>query len=115
MIRFMIYACRSLIRLLQTRPRPRPRQICEDSARELESEELGRPLNQLVPMLLALFSHPKDSFRVMALTCVNSLISLSPQALLLNMDAYLEVGWDGMRWDGMAWGRDRTGWGRMGW
>ncbi|CAB1119753.1 unnamed protein product [Ectocarpus sp. CCAP 1310/34] len=64
--------------------------ICEDSARELESEELGRPLNQLVPMLLALFSHPKDSFRVMALTCVNSLISLSPQALLLNMDAYLE-------------------------
>ncbi|CAN0556718.1 unnamed protein product, partial [Ectocarpus sp. 8 AP-2014] len=66
------------------------RQICEDSARELESEELGRPLNQLVPMLLALFSHPKDSFRVMALTCVNSLISLSPQALLLNMDAYLE-------------------------
>lgn len=43
-------------------------------------------------MLLALFSHPTDSFRVMALTCINSLISLSPQALLLNMDAYLEVG-----------------------
>lgn len=43
-------------------------------------------------MLLALFSHAKDSFRVMALTCINSLISLAPQALLLNMDAYLEVG-----------------------
>lgn len=66
-------------------------QICEDSAQELNSEELGRPLNQLVPMLLHLFSHPKDSFRVMALTCINSLIPMSPQALLLNMDAYLEV------------------------
>lgn len=66
-------------------------QICEDSAKELDSEDFGRPLNQLVPMLLALFSHPKDSFRVMALKCVNSLISLLPQALLLNMDAYLEV------------------------
>lgn len=69
----------------------RRRQICEDSAQELNSEELGRPLNQLVPMLLHLFSHPKDSFRVMALTCINSLIPMSPQALLLNMDAYLEV------------------------
>lgn len=66
-------------------------QICEDSAQELNSEELGRPLNQLVPMLLALFSHPKDSFRVTALKCMNNLIQLSPQALLLNMDAYLEV------------------------
>ncbi|CAN0438037.1 unnamed protein product, partial [Hapterophycus canaliculatus] len=64
--------------------------ICEDSAEDLNSEELGRPLNQLVPMLLALFSHPTDSFRVMALACINSLISLSPQALLLSMDAYLE-------------------------
>ncbi|CAN0143401.1 unnamed protein product, partial [Laminaria digitata] len=64
--------------------------ICEDSAEELNSEELGRPLNQLVPMLLALFAHPKDSFRVSALKCMNSLISLSPQALLVNMDAYLE-------------------------
>ncbi|CAM9750697.1 unnamed protein product, partial [Scytosiphon promiscuus] len=61
--------------------------ICEDSAEDLNSEELGRPLNQLVPMLLSLFSHPTDTFRVMALTCINSLISLSPQALLLNMDA----------------------------
>lgn len=67
-------------------------QICEDSAGELNSEELGRPLNQLVPMLLALFAHPKDSFRVSALKCMNSLISLSPQALVVNMDAYLEVG-----------------------
>ena len=66
-------------------------QICEDSAEELNSEELGRPLNQLVPMLLALFSHPKDSFRVTALKCMNHLIQLSPQALLLNMDAYLQV------------------------
>eukprot|EP00903_Cladosiphon_okamuranus_P010633 g10055.t1 len=64
--------------------------ICEDSAQELNSEELGRPLNQLVPMLLHLFSHPKDSFRVAALKCINSLIPMSPQALLLNMDAYLE-------------------------
>lgn len=42
-------------------------------------------------MLLALFSHPKDSIRVTALKCINSLIPLGTQALLLNMDAYLEV------------------------
>lgn len=74
------------------------RQICEDSAKELDSEELGRPLNELVPMLLALFSHPKDSFRVTALKCINSLISLGPQALVLNMDAYLEVSLKHSRW-----------------
>lgn len=77
-------------------------QICEDSAQELNSEELGRPLNQLVPILLGQFSHPKDSFRVTALKCINSLISLSSQALLLNMDAYLEVrlGMSGSGWTG---------------
>ncbi|CAM9663741.1 unnamed protein product, partial [Choristocarpus tenellus] len=64
--------------------------LSEDSAHELDSEELGRPLNQLVPLMLSLFGHPKESFRVAALTFVNSLITMGPQALLLNMDAYLE-------------------------
>lgn len=63
--------------------------ICEDSAGRLDSEEAGRPLNDLVPKLLAMIQSPHESFRRYAIASLNQFIVEMPSALLVNMNAFL--------------------------
>jgi len=52
------------------------RHICEDSALKLSLDEINRPLDALVPRLLALLHCPEASIRINALGSYNSLLYL---------------------------------------
>jgi len=64
--------------------------ICEDMHQHLDSEQLGRPLNVLIPKLISLFPSPNPSIRRYALGSVNCFLFLMPQALVANMNKYME-------------------------
>eukprot|EP01117_Protostelium_nocturnum_P018197 TRINITY_DN7565_c0_g1_i1.p1 TRINITY_DN7565_c0_g1~~TRINITY_DN7565_c0_g1_i1.p1 ORF type:complete len:903 (-),score=276.56 TRINITY_DN7565_c0_g1_i1:34-2640(-) len=64
--------------------------LCEDHSQALDSEELGRPLNQLIPKFLAAFKSPSDQIRKYALSSVYQFITFSPNALNINMHLYIE-------------------------
>jgi len=63
--------------------------VCEDSANKLDSDEIGRPLNFLIPKLLSFFASPVPTLRKYAVASVNQFVLLMPNALAVNMDAYL--------------------------
>lgn len=65
--------------------------ICEDYSHKLDSEELGRPLNFLIPKFLEFFKSKEDSLRKYAISCMNQFLVDMPGALLVNMDNYLQV------------------------
>ncbi|GAB5367182.1 hypothetical protein AAMO2058_001207600 [Amorphochlora amoebiformis] len=64
--------------------------ICEDEKSRLDSAELGRPLNILIPKFLTFFVHPKVEFRAYAVGSVNLFLQIMPQALRVNMKDYLK-------------------------
>jgi len=65
--------------------------ICEDQADRLDSFEMGRPLNKLIPKFISFFVHPKEEFRQYALGAVNQFLGRNmPQALRVNMKDYLK-------------------------
>lgn len=47
--------------------------LCEDASEKLQMDP-ARPLDQLVPLLLALFAHPHEPARHAALTALNALV-----------------------------------------
>jgi transportin-1 len=65
--------------------------ICEDYSDKLDSEEFGRPLNVLIPKFIALLKSEDETFRRYALKCINQFILDMPHALIVQMDAYLQV------------------------
>jgi len=65
--------------------------ICEDEPEKLDSQELGRPLNNMIPKFISFFASPKEEFRKYALGAVNQFLGESmPQALRVNMKEYLK-------------------------
>ena len=64
--------------------------ICEDSAEQLESDQVNRPLNILIPKFLQFFRHNSPKIRSHAIACVNQFIINRAQALMLHMDAFLD-------------------------
>lgn len=65
--------------------------ICEDSNDLLDSEILNRPLNFLIPKFLQFFKHNSPKIRSHAIACVNQFIMNRTQALMLHIDAFIEV------------------------
>ncbi|DAZ98316.1 TPA: hypothetical protein N0F65_008902 [Lagenidium giganteum] len=63
--------------------------ICEDSASKLENSP-SRPLNELVPKLLAFFQHPNAHFRHDALDCLNNVLIYMPVGLVVQMENFLQ-------------------------
>ncbi|XP_022647972.1 transportin-1-like [Varroa jacobsoni] len=64
--------------------------ICEDSAEQLDSDALQRPLNHMIPKFLHFFQHSSARIRAHAVACVNQFILSMPQALTLHIDTFIE-------------------------
>ena len=87
--------------------------ICEDSAEVLDSDSLNRPLNVLIPKVSLLFSylkrldrmtinirfifqfltffrHNNPKIRSHAIACVNQFIIGRSQALMINIDEFIQ-------------------------
>ncbi|CAH0394310.1 unnamed protein product [Bemisia tabaci] len=64
--------------------------ICEDSADDLDTDELNRPLNVLIPKFLQFFRHSSPKIRSHAVACTNQFINSRSQALMLHIDAFLQ-------------------------
>ncbi|XP_043231916.1 transportin-1-like [Amphibalanus amphitrite] len=65
--------------------------ICEDSTEMLDSEALpDRPLNILIPKFLQFVRHTSPKIRSHAIACVNPFIINRTQALMVNIDTFVE-------------------------
>ncbi|XP_048105028.1 transportin-2-like [Alosa alosa] len=64
--------------------------ICEDSSELLDSDALNRPLNIMIPKFLQFFKHYSPKIRSHAVACVNQFIISRAQALMDNIDTFIE-------------------------
>uniref|UniRef100_A0A182MHE7 Transportin-1 n=1 Tax=Anopheles culicifacies TaxID=139723 RepID=A0A182MHE7_9DIPT len=64
--------------------------ICEDAADTLDSNALNRPLNIMIPKFLQFFRHSSPSIRSYAIACINQFIVHRTQALMVNIDTFIE-------------------------
>ncbi|XP_031565450.1 transportin-1-like [Actinia tenebrosa] len=64
--------------------------ICEDSADQLDSDALNRPLNVLIPKFLNFFRHASPKIRSHAIACVNQFIVNRTQALMMHISTFIE-------------------------
>ncbi len=64
--------------------------ICEDSHDQLDSDQLSKPLDYLIPKFLKYFRHTNAKIRSHAIACINQFITFKSQALMNNMDLFLE-------------------------
>lgn len=64
--------------------------ICEDNAEQLDSEELDRPLNFLIPKFITYFAHPNENIKKTAVACVIQFLPMMPNALLANMNQFMK-------------------------
>uniref|UniRef100_A0A672R6X0 Transportin-1 n=1 Tax=Sinocyclocheilus grahami TaxID=75366 RepID=A0A672R6X0_SINGR len=64
--------------------------ICEDSSELLDSDALNRPLNIMIPKFLQFFKHCSPKIRSHAVACVNQFIIGRAQALMDNIDTFIE-------------------------
>ncbi|CAB1459097.1 unnamed protein product [Pleuronectes platessa] len=64
--------------------------ICEDSSELLDSDALNRPLNIMIPKFLQFFKHCSPKIRSHAIACVNQFIIGRAQALMDNVDTFIE-------------------------
>uniref|UniRef100_H3CCA7 Transportin-1 n=1 Tax=Tetraodon nigroviridis TaxID=99883 RepID=H3CCA7_TETNG len=64
--------------------------ICEDSSELLDSDTLNRPLNFMIPKFLQFFKHRSPKIRSHAIACVNQFIICRAQALMDNIDTFIE-------------------------
>eukprot|EP00939_MAST-03C_sp_MAST-3C-sp1_P002298 g2298.t1 len=65
------------------------RKLCEDVPEQLDSDDVGRPLNQIVPFLLQLLKHSDARVRSLSLRCLNHLIPAMPVAMDTNFQSLL--------------------------
>eukprot|EP00732_Lithocolla_globosa_P001503 Lithocolla_globosa_v1_NODE_763_length_3322_cov_30.849403.p1 type:complete len:909 gc:universal NODE_763_length_3322_cov_30.849403:3268-542(-) len=68
--------------------------VCEDSSKEMASEmdskELGFPLNYMIPKFISFFDSPHEKLRTYAIHCVNQFIAWKPQALIVNLSIFIQ-------------------------
>ena len=57
----------------------------------LDTDALNRPLNFLIPKFLQFFKHTSPKIRSHAIACVNQFIISRSQALMVNIDAFIQV------------------------
>ncbi len=57
----------------------------------LDSDALNRPLNILIPKFLQFFKHTSPKIRSHAIACVNQFIIGRSQALMVNIDTFIQV------------------------
>ena len=60
--------------------------ISQDSPNKLDTDTLNRPLNQLVPILLNLFTHNIPAVRKRAIQTIQSYVEIFPHALAVNIE-----------------------------
>ncbi|CBK24080.2 uncharacterized protein [Blastocystis hominis] len=65
--------------------------ITEDNIYELDSAEVNYPLNDLIPLFISFFQHPSQEVVYHNVSCMRNSIDAMPNALLVNMDAYLQA------------------------
>ena len=65
--------------------------ICKDHNEELESSTYHEALQALIPRFLSFFRSPHEQFRRVALSCINQFIVHMPEALLSNLETFLQV------------------------
>jgi hypothetical protein len=64
--------------------------VCEDNKKLLDREYQGqRPLDVMIPRLLAITANPIAKVRALALASINSFIPQKPQAILSSIDQFL--------------------------
>ena len=64
--------------------------LCEDIPDQLDSDDVNRPLNTIVPMLIRIIqNHSSPIVRSLALDCVNHLIPNMPAAMDVNFQHLL--------------------------
>lgn len=63
--------------------------ICEDSSKQLDSDEAGRPLNFMIPRIIQFFDSPSVKVRAAAIACINQFILSKSQALMTNLEPFL--------------------------
>ena len=64
--------------------------LCEDIPDQLDSDDVGRPLNTIVPMLIRIVqNHSSHMVRSLALDCINHLIPNMPAAMDVNFQHLL--------------------------
>jgi transportin-1 len=64
--------------------------LCEDIPDQLDSDDVGRPLNTIVPMLIRMTqTHSSDIVRSLSLDCINYLIPNMPAAMDVNFQHLL--------------------------
>ncbi|KAJ3077701.1 hypothetical protein HK102_005027, partial [Quaeritorhiza haematococci] len=64
--------------------------ICEDSARTLH-EDPGNALYVILPKFISFFASPSIKVRVAAINCVNQFVLLKSEALMNNMETYVNA------------------------
>ncbi|NWQ71337.1 TNPO2 protein, partial [Neopipo cinnamomea] len=85
--------------------------ICEDSSELLDSDALNRPLNVMIPKFLQFFKHCSPKIRSHAIACVNQFIMDRAQALMENIDTFIERAWGGLGCKGRDDLGECEGWG----
>lgn len=66
------------------------RKICEDHSEKLDTADLNRPLNVLIPKFMHFFSHNDPKIRSHAVACINQFIMNRSQALMVHIDTFIE-------------------------
>ncbi|KAK2728037.1 hypothetical protein QYM36_008496, partial [Artemia franciscana] len=64
--------------------------ICEDSCDIMDSDAVNRPLNYLIPKFLQFFRHASPKIRSHSISCINQFILSRSQALMVNIDTFIE-------------------------
>ena len=65
--------------------------LMEDDIYGMDCAEVGYPLNELIPMFLAFFQHSNEDIVFHSVNCMRFSIDAMPEALLVNMNTYLQV------------------------
>ncbi|KXS22101.1 ARM repeat-containing protein [Gonapodya prolifera JEL478] len=65
--------------------------VCEDNAKQLDSDEAGRPLNYMIPRFMEFFGHQNPKIRVFAISCVNQFILPRSQALMTVLPQFVQA------------------------
>jgi transportin-1 len=65
--------------------------ICEDHAEELQKDAMGRPLSAIIPKLIATMTSQVEKIRLYSLNCLLYLVPFTPNALLSNIEPFLNV------------------------
>lgn len=65
--------------------------VMEDDIYAFDSDKVGNPLNELIPMFLSFFTNNNEEIVFHSVSCMRFTIDAMPNALLVNMNNYLQV------------------------